>query len=615
MMRGLDLKALASACAALACMLTALAMGCSARERFVPDAEEDGGEVFGLGASSGHVAVFDLSRGAPEQTAGGLFQLPASHSFAGLVRELERVTADAQAKSVFVRLSQQPYDWAQSEELGRLLNQVKGAGKQVICHAHTLTNATIWLVARGCTRIWLSPAGEVINVGIAAQMTYLKGALDKLKIEADFLSMGRFKSGGEPITREGPSDASRENLTETLQSIRQTWLDGVISARSMPGLREALENGPFIPAVARTKGLIDAVGFESEALAEAKQKGNVERTRTVFGPGRKEDGGGLAELIRILAGTGDQGTERDHVAVVTAVGGITMTSSEGFGSDGITAGAMLKTLRRLKKDKSVKAVVLRLDSPGGSPLASDLIWHELMALRKEKPVVASIGTMAASGGYYLACAAHSILAERTSIVGSIGVFGGKFVIGPALEEVGITSFTFPASNEPGAAARAAYMSPLTAWDQATRERVEAHMRHIYELFLERVAKGRGISVDQVRKSAEGAIFSGRQGKQRRLVDEFGGLQQAISLARRRAGLPTDAPVVVEGLQETLIESLFSGDDPRAGDVQAALEKWQARQRHWRGLVPENLRTFVTSLLPLTQGEHSLVALPFVFSVR
>src|SRR5690606_39217434 len=109
--------------------------------------------------------------------------------------------------------------------------------------------------------------------------------------------------------------------------------------------------------------------------------------------------------------------------------------------------------------------------------------------------------------------------------------------------------------------------------------------------------------------------SGKQGKERGLIDDFGGLQQAISLARRRAGLPTDAPVVVEGLQESLIESLFSGDDPRAGDVEAALAQWQARQRHWRDLVPENLRTFVTSLLPLAQGEHSLVALPFVLSVR
>src|SRR5690606_3795398 len=210
------------------------------------------------------------------------------------------------------------------------------------------------------------------------------------------------------------------NLTQTLQSIRKTWLDGVLGARNAPGLERALEDGPFTPAVARSKGLIDAVGFESEALDEARRKGDVKRTNTVFGPGRKEDDGGLAELIRILAGTGDRRTDRDHVAVVAAVGAITMNSSEGFGSDGITAGAMLKTLRRLKKDKSVKAVVLRLDSPGGSPLASDLIWHEIMALRKEKPVIASVGSMAASGGYYLACAAHSILAERTSIVGSIG---------------------------------------------------------------------------------------------------------------------------------------------------------------------------------------------------
>jgi len=595
---------------------------CTARERFSPDTETDT-EASSFDVSTdarGHLAIFDLSEGAPEQAPSGLFQLPQNRTYPGLVQQLKKLLDDDKAKGVFVRVSQQNYDWAQTQEIGRLLRAFKQKNKRVTCHAHSLTNSTAWLFLRGCERIWLSPAGEVTTVGIAAQMTYLKGALDKLKIQADFLHMGRFKSGGEPMTQQGPSEASRENLTATLHSIRNTWLTDAADARKQDALKQALEHGPYVPEAAKAKGIVDKVGFESEALVEAKQHAGVEHTEVVFGPGRKEADAGLAELVRLLAGTGEVDKNRPHIAVVPAVGGITMESSESIGSSGITATAMLKTLRRIKKSESVKAVVLRLDSPGGSPLASDLIWQEVMELKKKKPVIVSVGGMAASGGYYIACAADRIIAERTSIVGSIGVFGGKFVIGPALEELGITSYTFPASPEPGADTRAAYMSPLTPWDAETRGRVEEHMRNIYELFLKRVAEGRKQPVDKIRKNAEGAIFSGGQGKDRGLVDELGGLERALEIARTRADLPLDTVVVVEGLQESMIESFFSDGEPAAGDAEAGMEKVaalqaRAEQQSLERLVPDELKSFITSLLPLAQGERSVVALPFTMVVR
>lgn len=598
-------------------VLLALCLGlfaCTARERFNPESEQE--PSFDVGADArGHLAVFDLSEGAPEQAPSGLFQLPADRTYTGLIRQLSQMLEDDKVKGAFVRISQQNYDWAQSEELGRMLREFRRKNKRVTCHAHALTNSTAWLFLRGCDRIWLSAAGEVTTVGIAAQMIYLKGALDKLKIEADFLHMGRFKSGGEPMTQQGPSDASRENLTATLASIRNTWLQGAGDARKRESIKHALEHGPYVPDAAKAQGLVDAVGFESEALAEAKKHADVEKTEVAFGPGRKEADTGIAELVRILAGSGNVDKDRPHIAVVPAVGGITMEGSEGIGSGGITATAMVKTLRRMKKAEAVKAVVLRLDSPGGSPLASDLIWQEVMELKKVKPVIVSVGGMAASGGYYIACAADHIIAERTSIVGSIGVFGGKFVIGAALEQLGVTSYTFPASPEPGAAARAAYMSPLAPWDSETRARVQDSMRSIYDLFLKRVAKGRRMPLDKIAKSAEGAIFSGGQGKDRGLVDELGGLTRAIEVARTRAGLPSDVAVVVEGLQESLIESFFSDGEPAASDVEAAALQYHAAEREWNRLVPDELKNFVTSLLPLAQGERGVVALPFTMLVR
>lgn len=589
---------------------------CGARERF-DEGEEDHTEI-DLGAAPGrsaYVARFDLSGGAPEEAASRLFSLPAARTYVGLVRVLERLVDDEDAKAVFVRIDQAQFDWPQSEELGNLLARLRRANKPVVCHAHTLSNNTMLLLSKACSRIWLSPAGEVNTVGIAAQMAYIKGALDKLKVRADFLSMGRFKSGGEPVTRTGPSEPSRENLTEALRSIRQTWLEGAEQARKKPGLRKALERGPYVPEEAKKLGLVDEVGFESEALRDVKKSSGNARIKSVFGPGAESTGSGLTEIVRILAGATERDSGRAHIAVVPAVGGITMQAGGGFASEGITERAMGKVLRRLRKDEAVKAVVVRLDSPGGSPLASDLIWHEMMRLKEKKPVVVSVGGMAASGGYYIACAADRIVAERTSIVGSIGVFGGKFIVGEALEQFGITSYTFPASSEPGAEARAAYMSPLTAWDDATRAKVSAHMRHIYDLFLRRVAKGRHLPLDQVKKSAEGAIFTARQGKERKLVDDLGGLAKALQIARQRAKLDSDIPVIVQGLRESLIESLFVSDEPSAGEVQAAVARLEAQREAWQRLFPAEMHPFLSSLMPLAQGEHTLAALPFVLVVR
>ena len=259
----------------------------------------------------------------------------------------------------------------------------------------------------------------------------------------------------------------------------------------------------------------------------------------------------------------------------------------------------------------MKAVVLRINSPGGSPLASDLIWHEMMELRKKKPILVSVGNMAASGGYYIACAGQRIFAERTSIVGSIGVFGGKINVAPALEQFGVHAETFAASPEPGAAARAAFNSPLTSWDDSTRERVRAQMQGIYDLFIARVAHGRHMEVDKVRVSAEGHIWSGDQGLERGLVDEIGGLTEALAAARKAANLDADAPVTVEGGRESLLDSLLVSDDASDADAAAAFERLSdAPSAHLMSNVPPELRAFVSGFAPLSGTEHVAVALPY-----
>jgi protease-4 len=224
--------------------------------------------------------------------------------------------------------------------------------------------------------------------------------------------------------------------------------------------------------------------------------------------------------------------------------------------------------------------------------------------------------MAASGGYYIACASQRIFAERTSIVGSIGVFGGKINVAPALEQFGVHAETFAASPEAGAGARASFNSPLTSWDDATRERVRAQMQGIYDLFIARVAHGRHMEVQKVRDSAEGHIWSGDQGLQRGLVDEIGGLSEALAAARKAAGLASDAPVSVEGGRESLLDSLLLGDDASDAEAAAALARLSdAHEIRLIEQVPAELRAFVSSVAPLSGREHAAVALPYGLVVR
>ncbi|HYQ31481.1 MAG TPA: S49 family peptidase, partial [Polyangiaceae bacterium] len=425
-----------------------LLAACSARPRHTEASKSHDAPK----ADEPRLVELDLTAGAPESSDGGaLFRTPATQTYTGLIRIIGRALSDDKVRGVFVRLGEASFNLAESEELSRLLGRLRSKGKPVVCHAHTLNNSSALLSARGCSKVWLSPAGDVSTIGIAAQMLYFHGIFEKLKVDVDFLHMGKFKSGAEPMTREGPSEEARASLVETLAAIRGAWLEESNEVKKSDALRSALEHGPWSAGEALERGLIDEIGFDGEALDSAKKAAKVSAVEVSFGPRAKSGAGlGVGDLLRVLSGASSSGDGQPRVAVVPAEGAITMEAGGPLQRGGITARALGKTLRRMQQDDSVKAVVLRIDSPGGSPLASDLLWHEMMELRKKKPLIVSVGSMAASGGYYIACASQTIFAERTSIVGSIGVFGGKVNVAPALDQFGIHAETFAASPEPGA---------------------------------------------------------------------------------------------------------------------------------------------------------------------
>jgi protease-4 len=589
------------AAATLLALLAAL-LGCDGR----PRAAGSGNESVAAPRTGPSVAVLDISDGLPEESSGGVLGLGSrAATMSDLVREVEQLQRDGSVRGVLVRIGTGRLGLGRSVEVGALLAALR-AKLPVYCHADDFSNGTMYLAAQGCGRIWVSPASSVDVIGIAAQTVYFHKLLaEELGLSVDFLQVGRFKGAEEPFTRDGPSPEARASLESTLAGLRSAWLDGLVKGRpaAAPG---ALEDGPYSAAAAKDRSLVDEVGYFDEARDALEKATGAARAEVRLGPGAPEGkGGGLGQALREIAGDSFASAP---LALVRASGAISMEGGGLLGGGGIIEGRLVRVIGRLERDDDVKGVVLRIDSPGGSALASDLLWHALMRLRDRKPLVVSIGDMAASGGYYMASTGTVIFSDATSIVGSIGVVGGKVAADKALEKVGIHAETFAANPEGGAAARAAFESLLTAWDEPTRQRVLETMTGVYELFLARVAEGRKIPVPRVAESAEGRIFGGQDALGRGLVDEIGGLEEAIVRARSLAHLPADARIVGAEESRGLVQSLVDDDPP--ADARHA----PGAGRLLEGLAPEVV-PFVASLGGLLRGDSALCALPFALTIR
>jgi protease IV len=570
-------------------------------------------------SSSGVVAELDFTRGVPEEVSTPIFGSTPRRSHLDLARVLRSLDASP-PKGLFVRLGSATVGLAGSQEIGARLGVLRKRGLPIICHADGYENSTLLLAASGCSRIWVSPAGGVDSVGLAAQLLYARSLLDRLHVAVDFLQIGKYKGAEEPFTRDGPSPEARESLLGALRGMRSAWLDGITQGRGKPGLADVVEDGPFTPEDAVARGLIDAVGYVDEARDDAKKLAGVEQIATRFGSaeGSPSTSRGLVGVLRSLGGSSAAGVP--HVAVVPAIGPISMGGTPslpiGGSSDGISERDLGRLLTRLTKETSVKAVVIRIDSPGGSALASDLLWKRLMELREKKPLVFSVGNMAASGGYYMASTATKIVADPTSLIGSIGVVGGKLAVGKALEEFGVHAETIPASPDPTRANRSSYLSPFTPWDNPTREKVRATMTAIYELFLRRVAEGRKTTIARVAPFAEGRVFGGVQAKELGMIDELGGFEEALTLAQKLGGLPDDAPFEITGDDGGGLFGLLETGDASAngsGDSKAEAAARRITQEallpEWTGAMPA-VSAFVGSMTPLLRGERTLAALPF-----
>lgn len=568
-------------------------------------------------SGDGKIAFFDMRSGAPEEASGDAlgFGPAAKNEFYHLVARLERARNDKKVRAIFIRWGMSSIGLARAEELGRNLEAVKKE-KPVFCHAEGLVNATYMAAARGCSVIAITPNGGVETIGLGMESVYLHKLLaEDLKVDIDMIQIGKYKGAEEWATRDSASPEVREYMTALLADQRTSWL-----AASRRGTKteaewtKLLQDGPYGANASVEHGLVDRVAFEQDLVTDLEKQIGTEKHETYFGGRHSEldESEEFGDMLR--AASGSEGP-RGPVALVVASGAISMGSSGGGlgGSSGITDAEHSKLFRKLAEDERVKAVVVRLDSPGGSALASDLIWRAMMDIRAKKPLVISVGGMAASGGQYMASAGTYVFAEQTSILGSIGVVGGKLTFGRALQRFGVNTEAFTGEREDVTAQkRARADSVFTPFDETTRERLRALMGETYDLFLKRIAEGRNTTVDKVEPHAEGRLFTGKSARERGLVDEMGGLANAYAKARELAHLPADARVYRANHKKTLLDVLVGAekDDEearaRAVMISAAL-----------GPIPRSMlrvKPFIEAAAPLLQGERVLCAVPFALTV-
>ncbi len=521
--------------------------------------------------SAAMIAHVSLSGPIPDGVGQGGLLADVSPHLHRIVERLDKAAKDDKVKGVLLSIASPDLGRARADELRAAIARLRKAGKPVA--AHLVGSAPVhYMVALACDSITMPPAATLEITGVRAEVTFFKGLLDKLGVEAEILQVGEFKGAGEPLTRTTMSPQLRTQYESFIGDLYEQLVERIASERKLAAekVRGLIDTGVFTPEAAREAGLIDTVGYEDEAAAALAAKVRLEDPKIARDYAeRKVDNdfsgiGGLVKLVEMLSGqkrTAATGGQK-QIAIVHLSGEI----KEGKGTDDLLAGgsagseSVIEAIRDAAKDDDVAAIVLRIDSPGGSALASDLIWRE--AERTKKPVVASLSDTAASGGYYVAVAADRIVAAPGTLTGSIGVVGGKIAVGGALERYGVHTDVVSKGRNAG------WLSMQTPFTADEREAFRATMKDVYRLFTSKVAAGRKLDPERIASLAEGRVFTGRMAKELGLVDRLGTLDDAVDEARKLAGIADSEEVERLLLPEPrgLFDDLFGLHGPALDPV-------------------------------------------------
>jgi protease-4 len=447
-------------------------------------------------------------------------------TFHDLLFAVYNAAEDRSVEAIVLHIDGVDWGWARVYEMCAALGAFRAAGKPVYASLNGGAEKE-YVLAAAAGSVAMPPVSTLQLDGLSASAMFLKGSYDKLGIRPNFAHVGRFKSAVEQYTRDSLSPDARAAMEQLLDDEYGLLVDSVAVARGLPpdSVRRLIDDGPYTAEDARRRGLLDTLLAEADVDSLAAHAGGERFPTASLSRYAEEGGGGSGERIALLVAEGEivSGKSREGAFGGRSVGDVTL----------------VEALREIRQRHSIRAVVLRIDSPGGSGDASDAVWQEIRRLRRTKPVIVSMGDVAASGGYYLACAGDAIVAGPGTITGSIGVFGGKLNVIGLYRKLGLNIETVSRGKH------AEMLSPFKDFSDDELARYQHSLDQFYRVFLARVATGRKMDPAVIDSVGQGRVWSGVQAKSRGLVDELGGLNEAFELARTRAKIDPDADIVVE----------------------------------------------------------------------
>jgi protease IV len=484
-----------------------------------------------------------------------------------VVEGLRRATGDPRVRAVVAKIGRGRFGLARTQEIRAAVQAFRRSGKPAVAWAETFGEfgpATLpYYLATAFDEIWLQPSGDLGLTGVSSRVPFAREALDRLGVEPQIGQRHEYKNAPNSLTEREFTPAHREALERVVASVTEQVVDGIAQARGLDAaaVRAAVDRGPLLAREALEAGLVDRLGYRDEVYDAVRDRVGPD-TKLLF---LSRYGRGAPELARRLGGG------RPVVALVHGSGQIRMGRS-GRGPTGVSMGSdtVSAAIREAARDERVKAIVFRVDSPGGSYVASDAVWREVvLARRGGTPVVVSMGDVAASGGYFVSVAADAIVAQPGTLTGSIGVYAGKPVVRALLDRIGIHH------GSVAGGAHAEIFSTLRPFQEGEWALLNSWLDTVYDDFVGKVAEGRGLSREQVHEVARGRVWTGADALERGLVDELGGLERAVELACDRAGIPAGRrPEVRVVPRFSVVDRLVppqSSEDP--GAVGAAASGW------------------------------------------
>lgn len=537
--------------------------------------------------SSHSVLVLDLNGSIEEQRAADLssvfFGSPTLvlHEINGAI---DSARTDPRIEGLVVRIGPLETGWAKLEEIHSHLLAFHASGKPSICYlGYDGEENAEYYVASGCDQVWLGPSNPLGVRGMMAEATFLRGTLDKLKIVPDFYHIAEFKTATNQYTEKKFTPAHREEVESLLTSLYDEYLTEVSSARHMDRAHFAdlVQKGPFLPQDAMQNKLVDRLAYWDEVQDFFRQKSG-EWNPVGFGQYRQGLSDGSGPRIAIIYASGE---------IVSGASQISPGGTVVMGGDSVAA-----EIREARNDSSIRAIVLRVDSPGGSAVASEVIRREVELARKKKPVVVSMSDVAASGGYWISMSADRIIADPGTITASIGVLSGKMNISGLYKLLGLST-DYAATSD-----NATLYSSQQDFTPAQQLIVQRMLRDIYTSFTQGVAQGRGLPIATVQRIAKGRVWSGEQAKGLGLVDDLGGADRAVTVAKELAHIPVNSSVEIVRLpKEKTLFDLFL--ERAQGQVVAQESDYSS------------IQSLVHRVSSMVQAEPVRAQMPFVLRIR